>query len=475
MAQVFGTADGNGNTMRHWEVSQDEIGHRDYIAIVQVMALSHEGPAAVLTAAGLPVPGSTWQFDGDSDVFAYCKTVKECKQRVEVEGEHCLIWDVTLHFTSRPDLSKCEVGPFDSPLTQCPKISGHSVRKTREGVTQADGISPIINSAYEQIRGPNNEWDYSHSGVKIEMNVGSFFFVTTAIGLVDYVNTQLMWGFPSRCVKLSNVTWEKKFYGGASGTCNVYWTLVMDFEIQQIDPAATESVGVLGPLGGWDRLVIDEGTKVLNGHWNQTTGQWIIDPKAGLQNPPVAPSFEVVLPTTGTNLPNGTWTYVVTAIDASNKETGVSPVATVVISMATNGAIVTLTWPIVPGAVGYNVYRVNQFLTSVQEPTLIDNGISAQPIAPPTVNQSAIFPSAKNPSDFIQFKDRKENPCKVILNGAGLPSDVFVHQGPGTGTGSTSGPGHIPVQFYQEVNFLAALSVPSDISSICVTFSPVGG
>jgi hypothetical protein len=106
---------------------------------------------------------------------------------------------------------------------------------------------------------------------------------------VDTVNDRDLWGLPPRWIKLSGATWDKKYYGPVTGggsvttgvgtkcadlpTCSVFYVRVLDFEI---DPRT------------FDRELLDHGAMVLRGHWDPTTGNWVLDPVpgyAGVNNP----------------------------------------------------------------------------------------------------------------------------------------------------------------------------------------------
>jgi hypothetical protein len=74
----------------------------------------------------------------------------------------------------------------------------------------------------------------------------------------DTVNSVPLWGFPRRCVKLSNFSVEVKYYG----TCQVYYARSLDLEINAVLDPATGAV-----KSGWDRDLLDEATKVLHGRF----------------------------------------------------------------------------------------------------------------------------------------------------------------------------------------------------------------
>lgn len=68
-------------------------------------------------------------------------------------------------------------------------------------------------------------------------------------------------------------------------------------------------------------------------------------------------------------------------------------------------------------------------------------------------------PDPDNPSHFNRYKDRKGENARVILDGSGLPADTMIL---GTGTGTSGGPGEIPVEYYPEAD-LFILGVPTSL------------
>lgn len=295
-------------TGQSWEpFTRDDEGHRIYTLCSKILHLTTDGPATILTSSGLPQPGATWQFSNDFDTWAWCRPNATIKPLAE--GEPNTISEVRQVFSTKPpDINKmrCQDNPIEDPILELPKINGSSVKYTREMVYDNDG-NAIQNSAWEQIHGPQVEFDANRSTVTVEFNVAvlNLAFIDAYL---NTVNDNTLWGYAPRCVKFSSRTFERKYYG----FCEVYYTLKLEFEID---------------TNTWDRDLLDEGTKVLNGGWALTG--------------PVA-----------------AWE----------------------------------TRKIQPGNV---------------------------------------VPDPQDPTHFIAFLDRNNNPCKVILDGSGLPSGVTIV---GTGT-----------------------------------------
>jgi hypothetical protein len=256
---------------RVWSLTRDECGHREYHLTTRVqMASKYEGPALALQTPGLPVAGAFWHVALDQDSFAWCRWNADVKRVLE-DGQPDVFFDVTNTFSTKPISAQscgCRTQQVEDPLLEPPKISGESKQYMEEAVYDRFG-SPVTSSSHEQIRGKENEWDHNRSAVTIEMNVPTYDAVAVAEALLDHVNDAPMWGHGTRCVKLSNRKFEKQYYG----TCYVYYKLSLTFDIRDET---------------FDRDLLDEGTKVLRGHWNPS-GHYVPDPIDGVDPNPDNP------------------------------------------------------------------------------------------------------------------------------------------------------------------------------------------
>lgn len=232
-----------------WSVEQDEDGHREYRVVQLVDADREDGPYAVLNCPGLPEEGQAWNFDNDVDEWAWCKFDR--KVTPVVEGEANELWKVESVFTTRP-VDKCREDPILDPLLEPMKLT-ISVNKYQEEALYDVSGRKITNSAHEVIRGPQNEWDASRAVVRITQNVADAE-ATLLLKYLDHVNDAPLWGFGLRCVKFSNFTLERKYHGN----CDVYYARMLEFDCR---------------ADSFDRKILDEGTKVLNGKWD-TNREW---------------------------------------------------------------------------------------------------------------------------------------------------------------------------------------------------------
>lgn len=256
---------------RVWSGGIDEEGYRSYKVSFIVQGIPGvDGPAQALQAVGLPLIGSTYFITANEiDLWAWRRPTTEVSPYSQEGGEKHAYQEVVCNFSNkRPEKGReTDPGvPPDDPLAQPPKISGKSVKYTTEATHDRYG-RPINTSSHEQIRGAQNEWDDNRRSVTIQQNVAE-------LGLADYfvnmLNSEVLWGNPPRTVKLSDFNWNKQWVG----TVSYYYSRTLEFDI---DPK------------GFDRSILDEGTKVLNGRWNtpSETDGWIVTnlPDGTVPNP----------------------------------------------------------------------------------------------------------------------------------------------------------------------------------------------
>jgi len=254
-----------------WKGRIDDEGHRLYEVRFRVRSSESEGPAAVMNATGLYPVGAAWVVEGDADTWAWCQARLDVERdphyRAGAPGRY---WIVTQYFTTRPPRhDRCQNQAITNPLLEPPRISGQFVTYSEEAGYDRNG-QPILSSSHERLSGPELEFETGYPTVAITINQ-----LTLDLPLItqmhNTVNAVPMWGLPKRCVRLSRVTWERKLYG----TCSFYFQITYEFEIR---------------YGGHDRLIADRGSKVLNGHWDESTGEWTLDKINGSDPDPNNPA-----------------------------------------------------------------------------------------------------------------------------------------------------------------------------------------
>lgn len=242
-----------------WGGERDDEGHRTFNITHFVKADFADGPKVVMDCAGLPVTGSTWNFGNDTDSWAFCYPYMKVAIHKENEGDKNRHWKVDQKFSTKP-LKRCQDTQIENPLMEPDKLKGGFTKKTREFTRDKDG-QWIRSSSWEQLRGPQVEFDDGTDTVSIEQNVSALELALFS-GMKNHVNDAPLWGVAARCVKLSNASWERVLYG----TCTYYYKRHFEFEV---NPKT------------FDRNVLDEGTKCLAGHWDRATGNWVLDKVGG--------------------------------------------------------------------------------------------------------------------------------------------------------------------------------------------------
>jgi hypothetical protein len=222
--------------MVKWGGKQDKDGYIDINAtwLVRTSAAT-VGPIEVFTATGLPTVGTPWPE------HPWCFCSPEMTATPRLQGEPNTVWEVEQLYTNRP-LKRCQDTQIEDPLDEPPRIGGSFIKYTEEATVNRLG-QPIRSSSWELIRGASAERDNNRPTVMIGMNFGSNQLSTFA-PMIDTVNDSTLWGLGARKIKLMNAPWRQLLYG----TCSYYYTVDYEFEIN---------------YRGWDRRVIDEGTRIL--------------------------------------------------------------------------------------------------------------------------------------------------------------------------------------------------------------------
>lgn len=243
----------------------DDDGHLTISITYGVRGELNDGPLTALLTTGLPQYGNYYEFFDEDHQWAYCTPKASVKVRDAKDGEKPRHFEVTKTFTTKP-LKRCGDQKFEDPMTEPPKISGGSVKQSEEATLDRFG-KPILTSSLEQIRGKEVEFDANRDTIKIEMNVPSFAYVAMAILMRNCVNNFPLWGLPPRCIKLSGTPWSKEYYG----LCYTYYKLTLEFEVWTVSDPVTGLT-----TSGFDREILDEGTKALNGEFDKTTGEYVL-------------------------------------------------------------------------------------------------------------------------------------------------------------------------------------------------------
>ncbi len=256
-----------------WSGSTDIEGHRTYKVTHRINVDPSDGPQVAMDCEDLPQEGDIWAFGTDLDQWAWCTAEKTVEMSGQPkEGYPNTQFKVTQTFTAKPappNRQRCNDIRIEDPLLEPVKIRVSTTQDKEEAAFNVYGF-PITNSAWEQLRGPQVEFNKSSFKVRIEKNV-PFHNLPLIAAFRDTVNKFPMWGMPPRTILLSSVDLDRKYLG----QCVEYWTLTLEFEVNDKT---------------WDRYLLDEGTKVLHGDWDTTTGEWVLKDINGSPPNPFNPS-----------------------------------------------------------------------------------------------------------------------------------------------------------------------------------------
>lgn len=230
-----------------WELERESEGHRTYHITWRVLCSDvGDGPLTVSEAEGLPAVGSSWNFENDSDIWAYCWPDLTVSKYGPAE-EAGTLWTVKQKFSTK---SLGEQTEFSNPLDTPPKTSGTFSKMTKRVDIDKDG-NLVKSSSHEFY--PNIEIDESRPTVCIELTLASLP-LTTYSAMVDDVNDASIWGLPARTVKLSNISWERH----AHQSLLFFYTVNFQFEVC---------------YNTFDYKVFDHGTRVYKGVGSLTNPQ----------------------------------------------------------------------------------------------------------------------------------------------------------------------------------------------------------
>jgi hypothetical protein len=229
-----------------WSRSTDGDGNRDYkLKCLVECSSTSDGPAIVSIATGLPSIGSVWSFGGDYDPWAFC--LPSLSITPVVTKEPGIYWTTEQTFSTKP-IKRCQDQQVGNPLSEPQRISGSFLKYSKPAFKDRNG-DPILSSSFEQIQGL--ERDYVRPTVSIEQNFPSSQLDILA-SAVNKLNDNYLWGLSKRKIKLTSVSWDRKYYG----MCSAYYTRKLEFEVR---------------FDGFDPYdIIDSGWMCLGGYWDRT-------------------------------------------------------------------------------------------------------------------------------------------------------------------------------------------------------------
>ena len=205
---------------------QDIDGHRTYDVDWHVISSDpyNDGPLTARSASGLSAVGDAWYW-GDTEVDAWAYCIPECQVSKKHDNQESdPYWVVTQTFTTKP-IFRCQDSSIENPLSEPFAISGAFATYREDKPNDRDGYA-ILNSAKQRPSKDATERDGSRPTVKIAFNSATLP-LDLFQGAIHTLNDAELWGVPEKCVKLSEITWERLLYG----TCTYYYRISYGFEI----------------------------------------------------------------------------------------------------------------------------------------------------------------------------------------------------------------------------------------------------
>lgn len=249
-----GTGGGFIYPPRIWSGGRNKNGWSTYNAQFLVLTTdTHDGPDTVLLATGLPAPGDPWQFGNDDRPDVVCLPQRSCKVLRAREHDPGHVWTVDTEWSND--------AAYNGPI-----ISINGQKYTKEVFRDRFGRI-LCSTSFELFRGPQAEFDFNRIAVEIEYpkKLTLDLPLWTVLANSGALNSGVMWGLPARCVKMEPYSvqekWDEEFgkYYGVTFRFTTYVIYDKDGN----------------PTSGFDREVLNEGTKAL-GTWRYPTSN-IID------------------------------------------------------------------------------------------------------------------------------------------------------------------------------------------------------
>ena len=249
----------------------DSDGYKRYEIGLKIRPeFDNEGPAsALLNTAGVPIPGTIWAYGDEVDASVWCS--EECEIEPVVEDE-CVMYKASFSYTNKPKEGKyrrCNDERFDNPLLETPKVRVTYKGKKTKATKDRFGLQ-VKTSSHEIVRGSATEFDDFNAVVTIEQNV-PVYVLAFNVGFINRVNDRFLYGMPPRTILCKNVEAEERFFG----SCYKYWNRKVEFEVD---------------YDGFDKDIVDEGTKVLKGAWSKDTRTWVVGTVDGQPANPYNPT-----------------------------------------------------------------------------------------------------------------------------------------------------------------------------------------
>lgn len=243
--------------------------HRTYTSIYQVISGYQASPIHVGDAGGLPDFGSSYNWLGSIDLWAFMQGATINPEPVEItwsgdagedceSGQRALKWFITTTHSSRPSGNSTDPNTArDNPLDDKPVISGSFVSNRVPAFRDKDGN--VIQNAAGQVYLPPAEIDDSFDTLRISYNHPTLNLFQRAQSR-GTVNSSSIWGLQPRMAKL--VQWNYQVL--RAGKALEYIRSDFEFLISYARTPSTVCVGDANKFG-WYTVLPNSGEYYYEG------------------------------------------------------------------------------------------------------------------------------------------------------------------------------------------------------------------
>lgn len=216
--------------------------HREYHVTYRVICDSTaDGPVTVLNAGNLPRYGEQFSYNSDTDAFATCRFVGNCRMEKFEEGSQ-RSWLVDASYSTRGSNRDPSDQP-GKPLDWAWKVSGNY--GTGQKYSQKDKTGrALVNSAQEPFEDVP-PIDDQLLLLTLEKNLPTISLTQWADSR-GKVNDDTLWGLAARRVKLVQWSWQPQWTGAGAAYVACKWDVAINLDgyyYEPLDQGFRELVG----------------------------------------------------------------------------------------------------------------------------------------------------------------------------------------------------------------------------------------
>lgn len=237
--------------------SVDSKFQRTYTTTWRVITSQGDSAMTAMSAAGLPLWGSTFAWGSDFDLWTTAQTIKADPEKetdvnpIKYNGFNATSWIVTIGYSSRP-MDRSPGDTPEDPIDDAPVISGSFLGERKVAIRDKDG-NPIANSAAEPYLDNPPTVLANTDTLRIQYNTATIDLAQRS-EFVGCVNSTAIWGLSPRQALLVRWDWSVK-YAGAS---LVFIQNSFEFHINRTETPPETCVGPASQKG-WYTILPNRG------------------------------------------------------------------------------------------------------------------------------------------------------------------------------------------------------------------------